>query len=85
MDKILNDIKELVRAGDEDQILEFAEMLMLENKKLSHDNEQLIVQAKHYMENFQPEPEPEYRGTEKIEYQEGKIDEEKFFEQRSSS
>ena len=85
MDKILNDIKELVRAGDEDQILEFAEMLMLENKKLSHDNEQLIVQAKHYMKNFQPEPEPEYRGTEKIEYQEGKIDEEKFFEQRSSS
>ena len=85
MDKILDDIRELIHQGNEDEILEFAEMLMVENKNLSLANEQLMVQAKHYMKNFEPEPEPEYRGTEKIEYREGKIDEEKFFEQRSSS
>ena len=86
MDKILDDIKQLINDGDVDQVLEFAEMIMVQNKQLISDNSQLVNQCKVFMKDFEPEPEPEldnHRGTEKIEYTEG-MTEDKFFQGRSS-
>ena len=84
MDKILEDIKQLIQDGDQDQVLEFAEMIMVQNQQLMAANKQLDVQIAQFMKDFEPEPEPEEdpephpvferpRGTEKIEYQEGLI------------
>jgi len=72
MDKILQDVKKLIEEGDEDQVLEFIEILMWQNKRLVAQNKQ-----------FEPEPEQELRGTEKIEFREG-ITEEEFFAARTS-
>jgi len=94
MEKILDDIKQLIEEGDSDQVMEFAEMIMVQNKQLMSDNKQLIAQCQEFMGKFEPESEPEedpephpvfekHKGTEKIEYQES-VAEEKFFEQRSS-
>lgn len=73
MDKILSDIRQLILDADEDQVLEFVEMVMVQNKQLMAENHQLLIQCEKFMEDFEPEPEPEpeYKGTEKIEYQEG--------------
>jgi len=73
MDKILSDIRQLILDADEDQVLEFVEMVMVQNKQLMAENHQLLLQCEKFMEDFEPEPEPEseYKGTEKIEYQEG--------------
>jgi hypothetical protein len=75
MDQILADIKKLIEEGDEDQVLEFIEILMWQNKKLIAQNKQFSIP--------QPEPEQELRGLEKIEFREG-ISEEEFFAARSS-
>jgi len=98
MDKILDDIKQLIHDGDVDQVLEFAEMIMVQNKQLISDNSQLVNQCKVFMKDFEPEPEPEpeleevpephpvfekHKGTEKIEYTEG-MTEDKFFQARSA-
>ena len=83
MDKILQDIRQLIIDGDEEQILEFAEMVMIQNKQLMADNKELILQCQQFMKEFEPEPEPEYKGTEKIEHNEDQALE-KLFEQRSS-
>lgn len=84
MDKILTDIRQLILDADEDQILEFVEMVMVQNKQLMAENHQLVRQCQEFMGKFEPEPEPEeeedpephpvfekHKGTEKIEYQEG--------------
>tara|TARA_R110002012_G_scaffold81131_3_gene205478 strand:- start:80 stop:364 length:285 start_codon:yes stop_codon:yes gene_type:complete len=93
MDKILSDIRQLIIEADEDQILEFTEMLMVQNKQLIADNKQLVLQCQQFMKDFEPEPEPEGdpephpvfegRGLEKIEHQEDQALE-KLFEGRSS-
>jgi hypothetical protein len=85
MDEILKDIKKLIEEGDEDQVLEFAEILMWQNKKLISDNKQLAMKCQQFIHDkqFEPEPEQELRGLEKIEFREG-ISEEEFFAARSS-
>ena len=93
MDKILSDIRQLIIEADEDQILEFTEMLMVQNKQLIADNKQLVLQCQQFIKDFEPEPEPEGdpephpvfegRGLEKIEHQEDQALE-KLFEGRSS-
>ena len=85
MDQILEDIKKLIQEGDEDQVMEFAEILMWQNKRLISDNKQLAIKCQQFIHDkqFEPEPEPEFKGTEKIEFREG-VTEEEFFAQRSS-
>ena len=87
MDKILSDIRQLIEDAEEDQVLEFVEMVMLQNKQLIADNHQLVLQCEQFIKDFEPEPEgdpePEYKGLEKIEHQESESLE-KLFKQRSS-
>lgn len=85
MDKILEDIRVMVEKGDSDDILEFAEILMTQNKSLIECNDKLNAKCEFLVKRMQPEPEPEpeshpvfeplernsSRGTEKIEYTEG--------------
>jgi hypothetical protein len=104
MEKILEDIREMVDNGNADDILEFAEILMIQNRELMEQNQHLIQQTENLISNFEPEPEPQpepepegelpifqdeidykykemskdyikhqYKGTEKLEYQEGII------------
>ena len=77
MDKILKDLRVMIDNAEHDDILEFAEILMVQNKSLMTDNEKLKAQAR-FLLNRMPEPEPEHEpihpvfgGTEKLEYQEG--------------
>jgi hypothetical protein len=74
MEQILEDLREMIDNGSVDDILEFAEILMVQNKSLMEDNEKLKLQARYFLNRIpepEPEPEPEYRGTEKLEYHEG--------------
>ena len=79
MEKILEDIRVMIDNAEHDDILEFAEILMTQNKSLMEDNEKLKVQASFLLNRIpepEPEPEPEpvhpvFGGTEKIEYTEG--------------
>tara|TARA_R110001592_G_scaffold44780_2_gene143635 strand:+ start:61 stop:318 length:258 start_codon:yes stop_codon:yes gene_type:complete len=79
MEKILDDIREMVAIGNDDDIIEFVEMLMSQNKALIEDNNNLVAKSNFLLKrlNLDPEPEPEpeshpvFGGTEKLEYQEG--------------
>ena len=79
MDKILEDLRVMIDNAEHNDILEFAEILMVQNKSLMTDNEKLKAQAR-FLLNRMPEPEPEpepdpihpvFGGTEKLEYREG--------------
>ena len=83
MDKILTDIRQLIEDAEEDQVLEFVEIIMVQNKQLIADNHQLVLQCEQFMKDFEPEPEPEYKGLERIEHHEDQALE-KLFEGRSS-
>jgi len=83
MDKILEDIRQLILDAEEEQVLEFVEMVMVQNKQLIADNHQLVLQCEQFIKDFEPEPEPEGRGLEKIEHHEDQALE-KLFEGRSS-
>ena len=78
MEKILDDIREMVAIGNDDDIVEFVEMLMCQNKALLEDNNNLVAKSNYLLKrlpDLEPEPEPEphpvFGGTEKLEYQEG--------------
>ena len=78
MEKILDDIREMVAIGNDDDIIEFVEMLMSQNKALIEDNNNLVAKSNYLLKrlpDLEPEPEPEphpvFGGTEKLEYQEG--------------
>mgnify|MGYP003643643102 FL=1 len=78
MEKILDDIREMVAIGNDDDIVEFVEMLMSQNKALIEDNNNLVAKSNYLLKrlpDLEPEPEPEphpvFGGTEKLEYQEG--------------
>ena len=68
----------MIEVGEEDNIIEFVEMLMSQNKALIEDNNNLVAKSNYLLKrlpDLEPEPEPEphpvFGGTEKIEYQEG--------------
>jgi hypothetical protein len=79
MEKILDDIREMIEVGEEDNIIEFVEMLMCQNKALLEDNNNLVAKSNFLLKRLNPDPEPEpepephpvFGGTEKLEYQEG--------------
>ena len=78
MEKIISDIREMVAIGNDDDIIEFVEMLMSQNKALIQDNNNLVAKSNYLLKRLpepEPEPEPEphpvFGGTEKLEYQEG--------------
>ena len=76
MEKILDDIREMVAIGNDDDIVEFVEMLMCQNKALLEDNNNLVAKSNYLLKRLpdlepEPEPHPVFGGTEKLEYQEG--------------